>query len=79
MAMNSDGTRLYLQFRRDCEKKQEFAAQVMAFWQSMGLDLPQFERIEEPIVPSTDTIEVWGPSWRDVPADIRRAPKWPTK
>ena len=68
-AINRDGTRLYLQFRRDCEKKQEMAAEVMRFWRSKGLDLPTFERINEPIAPSPDTIEVWGPSWRDGPQE----------
>jgi hypothetical protein len=63
--INPDGTRMYLQFKRDCDKKQDLAAQVIAFWQSKSMDLPRFERIDEPIVPSLDTIEATGPSWRD--------------
>lgn len=75
IAISQDGTRLYLQFRHDCEKKQDLAAEVMAFWQSKALDLPRFERIRGPIAPSPDTIEVWGPSWKDRPQDTRGAPK----
>jgi hypothetical protein len=70
-----DGTRLYFQFERNCETKQDLAAGAIAFWRSKGLDLPRFERIEEPIVPSPETIEVWGPAWRDEPERARGAPK----
>jgi hypothetical protein len=72
MRINRDGTHLYLQFRRDCERGAALAADVIAYWQSQGLELPHFERINEPIVPSPDTIEVWGPSWRDQPNNTRR-------
>jgi len=76
IAISLIGAHVYLQFPRDCDKKEELAAEVIAFWRSKGLDLPRFERIEEPIVPSTKTIEVWGPSWRDEPEDTWGAPRW---
>jgi len=75
MAKNPDASRLYMQFRGECGKKDEFAAEVIAYWRSKGLELPRLERIAEPIVPSMDTIEVWGPFWRDQPEHAREAPK----
>jgi hypothetical protein len=75
MTISLDGTRLYLQFRRYCERKDALAAEVIAFWRSKGLDLPRFERITEPIAPSPDTIDVRGSSWRDDPKDAPRSNK----
>ncbi len=64
-AISLDGTRLYLQFAHDCDDKEEMAEALMAYWRAEGLDLPKFARIDEPIVPSTETIDQRGPSWSD--------------
>ena len=64
-SMKPDGSRIYLQYRRHCEEKQQMAADLIGFWRSQGLDLPEFERLPEPIIPSTDTIDFRGPEWRD--------------
>ena len=65
MILKPDGSRLYLQYRRRCEDKQEMATDLIGFWWSKGLDLPEFERLPGPITPSTDTIDLRGPEWRD--------------
>ena len=65
LSFNSDGSKLYFQFADDCDKKEEMAAALIGYWRSEGLDLPSFKRIEGTITPSTDTIDMRGPSWRD--------------
>jgi hypothetical protein len=67
MAITPDGKELYLQFNRDCDEKAGMAAALIAFWRSEGLDLPVFNRLAEPIVPSTRTMDLKGPDWRDDP------------
>jgi hypothetical protein len=61
LMLSLDGSRLYLQFAPDCHKKQQMAASLVSFWRSQGLDIPEFEGINEPIIPSTETIDVQGP------------------
>lgn len=56
---------LYLQFSRECKKKWEMFDRLIAIWRAAGLDLPKFERMPEPIVPSPDAIDLRSPSWRD--------------
>jgi hypothetical protein len=65
IAISRDGKQLYLQFREDCDRKAELAAALIAVWRSEGLDLPTFVRLPEPILPSTQTIDLEGPHWRD--------------
>jgi hypothetical protein len=65
MMKSLDGERLYLQFRSDCDRKLEMALRVIDLWRSEGIDLPKFERILDPIMPSTRTIDLRGPAWRD--------------
>jgi len=65
MAINPDGSRLYFQFKGDCDKKAEMAETLIGYWRSEGLDLPRFQRIEGTITPSLETIDVGGPFWRD--------------
>jgi hypothetical protein len=60
--LNLEGTRLYVQFKQDCDKKAEMAAALIAFWESEGLDLPAFNRLAEPIVPSTRTMDPQRPA-----------------
>jgi hypothetical protein len=56
---------LYVQFSSDCERKWEMADRLIGIWRTAGIDLPKFERMTEPIIPSPYTIDVFGPSWRD--------------
>lgn len=65
LAISQDGSQLYFQFKNNCEKKAEMAAILIEYWRSEGLDLPRFERIGGTITPSTETIDVRGPDWRD--------------
>jgi hypothetical protein len=79
---NMDGTRLYLQFARDCDKKAEMTEELIEFWRSKELELPKFERLKEPIIPSPWTIDIQGEAWIDGgygpgyvrPEDIEEAP-----
>jgi len=64
MTISVDGTRIYLQFKMECEKRLEMAAALIDFWRSEGLDIPVFMRIKDPIIPSPDTIDARGPYWR---------------
>jgi len=64
-SVGSDASRLYLQYRSSCEKKQQMATKLIGFWRSQNLELPAFERLPDPIAPSTDTIDLKGPDWRD--------------
>lgn len=61
---------LYLMFKNDCEKKEEMASAQIEIWRENGLDLPAFEQINDPIIPSPRTIDVTGPHWRDGQRDI---------
>lgn len=63
MTMKPDGSRLYLQYRSRCEDRTRMSADLIGIWESMGLDLPAFERLPDPIEPSTDTIDLRGPDW----------------
>ena len=65
MTATPDGSQIYLQYRRHCDRKQEFAVLLMDFWRSEGIDLPRFQRLPEPIEPSPGTIDIQGPDWRD--------------
>src|SRR3546814_4254527 len=62
-------TELYLMFKSDCQKKEEMASWLIASWRKQDLNLPEFERIPDPIIPSTKTINVRGPHWRDEQPD----------
>lgn len=65
MAISSDGSHLYFQFSGNCERKKELSATLIGYWRSEGLNLPRFKRIAGTIIPSTKTIDVRGPYWRD--------------
>jgi hypothetical protein len=65
MAISMDGERLYLQFIDECHRKAEMADTLIQYWRSEGLDLPNFERIEDTIVPAPGTIDAEGPYWSD--------------
>lgn len=67
MHLKIDGSEIYFQYLRQCEDKQKMASDLISFWRSKNLDLPIFERLAEPIVPSPDTIDRRGPYWRDPP------------
>lgn len=72
MAISLEGDRMYFQFTRNCDEKQLMAAQLMSFWRDQGLELPNFDRIDDPIAPSTRTIDARGPYWRDgLPDEFR--------
>lgn len=60
-----DQSELYLIFKNDCERKEKLALEQIAYWRKADLELPRFDRIEDPIVPSTKTIDIGGPYWRD--------------
>jgi hypothetical protein len=81
VAVSTNGTRLYLQFRDQCSRKVEMAANLVAFWRSEGLELPVFDPIKGPIIPSPTTIDVQGPHWSDGqpygirPDDIQGTPE----
>ena len=65
MSISLDGSQIYFQFNKNCYKSDEMAATLIGYWRSKGLDLPRFERIAGTIGPSTQTIDVRGPYWRD--------------
>ena len=65
MSISLDGSRIYFQFRNDCYKRDEMAATLIGYWQSKACISQGSERIERTITPSTRTIDVRGPSWRD--------------
>lgn len=65
MSLKPDGSRLYLQYRSRCEKKQQMAIALIGFWRSKNLDLPAFKRLPDPIIPLPRTIDLKGPDWRD--------------
>jgi len=56
---------LYLIFRTGCENKVAKAAKLFDGWREKGIDLPDFARIPDPIIPSTRTLDIQGPYWRD--------------
>ncbi|WP_340115960.1 hypothetical protein [Pelagibius sp. 7325] len=56
---------LYLIFRADCENKAAKAATLFDGWRENGIELPDLARIPDPIIPSTQTLDVQGPFWRD--------------
>lgn len=72
MHLKIDGSEIYFQYLQQCEDKQKMASDLIVFWRSKGLDLPVFERLPDPIVPSPDTIDRRGPYWRDPPNPPRR-------
>lgn len=59
------GGEVYLQYSEDCSRKADFAQRLMSLWKDRGMNLPIFSRIDDPIVPSTSTIDVRGDAWRD--------------
>src|SRR5579862_812253 len=63
MILSDGGDRIYFQFRKDCEKKQALAESLISFWRKSGVDLPTFKRIDDPISPSVNTIDLRGPDW----------------
>ncbi len=65
MSVRSGGAKIYLQFKSRCESKEQMATELIRFWRSQDLDLPDFERLPDPIKPSPDTIDRRGPYWRD--------------
>jgi hypothetical protein len=80
--ISPQGKRLYLQFAKDCDRKAEMAAELIESWRSKHLELPNFERLKEPIIPSPWTIDIQGEAWRDGgmgpgyvrPEDVEAAP-----
>ena len=67
MLLKPDGSEIYFQYLQHCEDKQKMASDLIKFWRSTDLDIPRFERLPEPIIPSPDTIDRSGPYWRDPP------------
>jgi hypothetical protein len=65
MGVSLDRRLLYLQFLENCERKWEMAYALIRHWRSLGLDLPKFERVNTPVVPSPWTIDVKGSHWSD--------------
>jgi hypothetical protein len=65
MAVSPDRRHLYLQFLENCERKWEMADALFLHWHSLRLDLPKFERVKTPVVPSPWTIDVKGSHWSD--------------
>ena len=65
MSVRSGGSKLYLQYKSRCENKEQMATELIRFWRSQDLDLPEFEQLPDPIRPSPDTIDRQGPYWRD--------------
>ncbi len=60
-----DASHIYFQFSRDCDKKEMLARGLIAIWRNMGIDVPRFDRIPDPVIPSTDTIDIRGDAWSD--------------
>ena len=58
--LSEDLSRMYLQFKSNCVHKQDMAEDVFRYWRSKGLDLPKMTRIQDPIIPAPDTIDVHG-------------------
>ncbi len=56
---------LYLIFREGCEEKASKASALFDRWREKGIELPDFTRIPDPILPSQKTLDIRGPSWRD--------------
>ena len=65
LAIGKFQRKIYFQLRSRCADKAELAQEQIDIWRAEGLDLPRFERIPDPIYPSTDTIEMRGPYWSD--------------
>ena len=78
MTLKPDVSRLFLQFASRCDEKERLAADLIGFWRSKGLDLPTFERLVGPIVPSPDTIDLRGPYWADPATPLPQHPEGPT-
>ena len=56
---------LYLIFKEGCGEKASKASALFDGWRKNGVDLPDFRRIPDPILPSLRTLDVRGPYWRD--------------
>lgn len=65
LAFQASHSELYLMFRSGCEAKAQLASEQIDRWRRKGLNLPDFEQIQDPIIPSTETIDIQGPHWRD--------------
>ncbi len=65
MVVKPDGSQIFLQYLARCGERRQMASDLIGYWRSKGLDLPRFQRLPEPILPSPDTIDRRGPYWRD--------------
>lgn len=60
---------LYLQFeqKKNCKRRLEVASELMSYVWKVTPNAPYSTISKERIMPGLDTIESWGPPWRDKP------------
>ena len=58
---------IYLQFEKKCADRLEMARDLVAYVDQTVPGSPELLVSPEVVEPSTETIEVWGPSWSDSP------------
>lgn len=56
---------LFLQFERECESRVRNAQELMEYVRTRVPTAPLFSVSHEVIQPGVDTIDLWGPPWRD--------------
>lgn len=59
-----DGKVIYFQFGRSCQKKNSYASSLMDAYEKKHGSV-KYRVVEETVTPSTNTIELSGPYWRD--------------
>jgi hypothetical protein len=55
----------YVQFDRDCEHRLEHARDLVAYLKRVVPKAPAMHVSDDVIKPGNDTINAWGPEWRD--------------